>query len=74
MDVIVEYIVKRKNTGKDLALQILTVIAALMLFLLLMTAAFAFPTRRFPIFPLIIYYKFQNLINLSIPHRLKHLL
>lgn len=44
MDVIVEYIVKRKNTGKDLALQILTVIAALMLFLLLMTAAFAFPT------------------------------
>ena len=42
MDVIVEYIVKRKNTGKDLALQILIAVGAVALFVLLLAAMTVF--------------------------------
>ena len=43
MDVFVEYIVKRKNTGKDLALQILILVAAIVLFFVLMAVGMAYP-------------------------------
>ena len=44
MDNYCEYIVKRKNVGKDLAVQLLTVVAAIVAFMLLMTVAFTYPS------------------------------
>lgn len=49
MDVIVEYIVKRKNTGKDLILQILILIAAVTLTLLLLATGFLILPSLMPI-------------------------
>ncbi len=43
MDVFVEYLVKKKNGGKELLLQILTVIGALLVFALMMVLGGIFP-------------------------------
>ena len=43
MDVFVEYLVKKKNGGKELLLQILTVIGALLVFVLMMVLGGIFP-------------------------------
>ncbi|MBR6790742.1 MAG: hypothetical protein IKM31_07750 [Oscillospiraceae bacterium] len=53
MDVIVEYIVKRKNTGKDLILQILILIASVTLALVLLAAGFLILPSLMPILTLL---------------------